>query len=48
MNNYSRSYTNGATDFSQAKVPVSYLAGDLKQGEVSIEDYAEKKYFRNI
>jgi len=48
--NYAKSYTNSATDFSDAsaKFPQQYISGDLKQGEQSIEEYAEKKYFKNI
>jgi hypothetical protein len=48
--NYSKSYTNVATDFSngESKFPHSYVAGDLKAGDQSIEEYASKKYFKNI
>jgi carbonic anhydrase/acetyltransferase-like protein (isoleucine patch superfamily) len=48
--NYGKSYTNVATDFSDAgsKFPHSYVSGDLKAGEQSIEEYATKKYFKNI
>jgi len=48
--NYAKSYTNSATDFSDAnaKNPVSYTTGDLKAGETPIEEYAAKKYFKNI
>jgi carbonic anhydrase/acetyltransferase-like protein (isoleucine patch superfamily) len=48
--NYSKSYTNAATEFSDAdsKFPHSYQVGDLKEGQQSIGDYAEQKYFKNI
>ena len=49
--NYAKSYTNAATDFSDAAeklFPQAYVKGDLKNGEQSIEEYAEKKYFKNI
>ena len=48
--NYAKSYTNSATDFSDAssKFPAGFISGDLKSGEISIEDYANKKYFKNI
>jgi carbonic anhydrase/acetyltransferase-like protein (isoleucine patch superfamily) len=47
--NYTRSYTNSATEFSaDAKFPQGYTSGDLKEGDLNIEDYATKKYFRNI
>jgi carbonic anhydrase/acetyltransferase-like protein (isoleucine patch superfamily) len=50
VTNYAKSYTNSATDFSDAtaKFPQTYIAGDLPKGEQSIEDYANKKYFKNI
>lgn len=48
--NYGRSYTNAATDFSdaEAKFPAAYLEGDLKEGDVPLEEYAAKRYFKNL
>ena len=48
--NYAKSYTNSATDFSDAdaKFPAAYVAGDLPKGEPTIEEYANKKYFKNL
>ncbi len=49
MQNYAKSYTNVATEFpSDSLYPHSYQKGDLKQGEVPIEEYAHSKYFRNL
>lgn len=50
MQNYAKSYTNGASEFSSefSLWPHEYKKGDLKQGEESIEDYANKKYFKNL
>lgn len=50
VSNYAKSYTSAAPDFSDAsaKFPASYVSGDLKSGEVPIEEYAAKKYFKNI
>lgn len=48
--NYAKSYTNSATDFSDAdaKFPAAYVSGDLKSGDLPIEEYANKRYFKNI
>lgn len=47
--NYTKSYTNSATEFAADTLhPYKYESGDLKQGEPTIEEYAEKKYFRNL
>lgn len=49
VQNYAKSYTNGASEFaSETLFPQSYVQGDLKEGEQSIEDYAHNKYFRNL
>ena len=48
--NYAKYYKNSATDFSDAssKFPALSISGDLKSGDISIEDYANKKYIKNI
>lgn len=49
VQNYAKSYTNVATEFqSETLYPHAYQQGDLKQGEISLEEYANKKYFRQI
>ena len=43
------SYTNIATEFqADTKFPHKYQAGDLKEGELTLEEYANKKYFKNL
>lgn len=49
LNNYAQSYTNGATEFESGSLfPHKYQQGDLKSGELSIDEYADQKYFRNL
>jgi carbonic anhydrase/acetyltransferase-like protein (isoleucine patch superfamily) len=49
VENYSKSYTSIATEFESGTLfPHKYQSGDLKSGEPSIEEYADKKYFRNM
>lgn len=49
VQNYAKSYTNVATEFqSETLYPHPYKTGELKQGELPLEEYAEKKYFKNL
>lgn len=49
LNNYAQSYTNIGTEFEAGSLfPHKYQEGDLKNGEMGIEEYADKKYFRNV
>ena len=49
VQNYAKSYTNTASEFaSETLYPPAHKTGDLKQGDLSIEDYAHQKYFRNL
>lgn len=49
ISNYTKSYTNTASEFeSDTLHPHKYQSGDLKQGEPTIEEYAEKKYFKHV
>jgi hypothetical protein len=49
VKNYAKSYTSIATEFeSDTLYPHTYQAGDLKQGELNIDDYAHQKYFKNV
>ena len=49
MQNYSKSYTNIASEFqSETLYPHAFKTGDLKEGELTIEEYADQKYFKNL
>ena len=49
LSNYARSYTNSAPEFAADTLhPYKYESGDLKQGQQTIEEYADKKYFKNF
>jgi len=49
--NYTQSYTKGAAEGASdsfSLYPRGFEKGDLAAGEETIEQYAEKKYFRNL
>lgn len=48
LENYARSYTNTAAEYEAANFPIKYESGDLKEGHATIEEYAEKRYFKNV
>lgn len=50
MDNYAKSYTNGASDFSSAGLssswPGQYDDSPVEAGKQSLADYAEENYFK--
>ncbi|CDW74518.1 UNKNOWN [Stylonychia lemnae] len=49
VQNYAKSYTNTAAEFqSETLYPHAYEQGDLKEGEHSLQDYVNSRYFKNL
>jgi hypothetical protein len=50
VKNYLQSYTNAASEFSSevSLYPHGFEKGDLKEGQQSIEEYSQKRYFKNL
>ena len=47
IENYSKSYTQGATEYESSLWPHEYVNGDNADGE-SVEEYAKRNYFKQL
>ena len=45
MDNYAKSYTNGASDFSGSLWPGKFDGAPVEAGEQTMEEYNEENYF---
>ena len=49
VQNYARSYTNGASQFqSETLHPHAFQKGDLQKGEQTIEEYVHSRFFKSL